>query len=181
MRSINTIPNLAYTLACALLLYGCASNIPEQIKQATTSNVTPLEARQQAQTFTGQNVRWGGEIITIENKPDHTQIVVLSRPLDKDGEPQGTQKHHGRFIAQVQGFVEPSLYAAGREITVVGTYTQTVDRMIGEYPYRYPLVMVEHLHLWPVPVDPGPDYWYDPWYDPWYPWGPWYPRHHFPY
>ncbi len=178
LRINNTISKFAWTLATALVLSGCASNIPEQIKQPATSNVTPAEARQQSETFLGQSIRWGGEIIAIENKPDHTQIIVLSKPLDKDGEPQSTQKHHGRFIAQVKYFLEPSRYTAGREITVVGKYTHTIERMIGEYPYRYPVVMAEHLHLWPEPVKHDPDYWYDPWYDPWYPWGPW---HHYPY
>jgi len=174
MRTNDISLHIAKSLLLALLLTSCSSNIPLQIRQTTASNITPAEARQKADAFAGQSVRWGGEIISIENKPDYTQLTVLAKPLDDDGSPQTSTSHQGRFIAQINRFLEPSLYAAGRQITVVGTFTQILTRMIGEYPYQHPVVMVDTFHLWPVPLEPEPDYWYDPWY----PWGPW---HHYPY
>lgn len=164
-----------------LLLAGCSSNIPLQIRQTTASNITPAEARVKADVFAGQSVRWGGEIISIENKPDYTQLTILAKPLDDDGSPQASTHNYGRFIAQINRFLEPSLYAPGREISVFGIFTMNVTRMIGEYAYQHPVVVVNTLHLWPLPLALEPDYWYDPWwYDPWYPWGlpyPYYPHH----
>ena len=84
-------------------------------------------------------------------------------------------------VARSDRFIEPSLYAAGREVTVYGTLMPSITEMVDEYPYLYPVVAVQVMHLWPVPT-PEPDYWYDPWYpwypfDPWYPYDPWYPRY----
>lgn len=164
------------------ILNGCASNIPDQIKQPANTNLTPIDVRNQPMSFIGQAVRWGGTIIRTENRQDHTRLIILAKPLGNDGQPQTTDTHQGRFIAQSDHFIEPSLYAAGRQITVYGTLKPATTEMVDEYPYVYPVVEVQVMHLWPLP-SPEPDYWYDPWYDPWYPWypfDPWYPRYRYP-
>lgn len=165
---------LLWTLITLLGISAC-SNIPEKIKQAPASNITPDEARQNPQTFKGQSIRWGGEVIQIDNKPEYTHIIVLAKPLDIDGQPSGDKPQYGRFIAQINRFVEPSLYATGRDVTVTGVFSNTHQQMIGEYPYQYPVVTVDTIYLWPLPVEPDPDYWYDPWY-PWGGWHPWHPH-----
>lgn len=170
----------ALSLLLALLLAGCASNIPEQIRSEKGSQITPDEARQQAETFAGQNVRWGGEIISIENKADFTHLTILARRLDVDGQPISSGNHQGRFIAEIDRFLEPSQYPVGREITVFGSFDRTITRKIGEYSYIHPVVKVTTFHLWPEPIPAEPDYWYDPW-DPWGPWGPWGPWYSHPY
>ena len=175
MKTELITSNFLWMLFSILVLSAC-TNIPENIRQAPPSNITPDEARLQPESFSGQMVRWGGEVIQIQNKPDYTQIIILAKPLDKDGQPENSKNYYGRFIAQIERFVEPSLYSAGRDVTVTGQFTQITNKMIGEYPYRYPVIAVDSIYLWPLPVEPDPDYWYDPWY----PWGPWYPWHHYP-
>jgi outer membrane lipoprotein len=155
------------------ILGGCASNIPEQIKKDSASQITPDEARQQGKIFSGQSVRWGGDVISIDNKAGFTQITILARTLDVDGQPISNGKNQGRFIAQIDRFLEPSQYPAGREITVFGTYDKNISKMIGEYNYQHPVVKVTTFYLWPEPIPYEPDYWYDPW-DRWGPWGGWY-------
>lgn len=178
-RQENTLltPYLLWAILIVTGLTACSS-IPEKIKQAPASNITPDEARQRPQDFQDQSIRWGGEVIQIENKPTLTQIIILAKPLDKDGQPASNKTHYGRFIAQIERFIEPSLYTPGRDVTVTGTFSGIIEQMVGEYPYRYPTVAVDTIYLWPLPVEPAPDYWYDPWY-PWGPWG-WHPWHNHP-
>lgn len=177
----STTKRALVILSCISMITGCASNIPEQIRKPANTTLTPVDVRNHPKSYTGQMVRWGGTIIRTENRKDRTRFIILAKPLDSNGQPQGVDTHLGRFIAQSDRFIEPSLYAAGREVTVYGTLMPSITEMVDEYPYLYPVVAVQVMHLWPVPT-PEPDYWYDPWYpwypfDPWYPYDPWYPRY----
>ena len=171
------VSTIAAYIISVFILGGCASNIPEQIKNEKASQISPAEARQQPQAFSGQSVRWGGEIIQIENKPGYTHITILAKTLDVDGQPIISSNHQGRFIAEIDRFLEPSQYPAGREITVFGNFEKNISKLIGEYNYQHPVVKVTTFHLWPEPIPYEPDYWYDPW-GPWGMWGPWYSHPH---
>ena len=137
--------------------------------------------REQIGDYRDQQVRWGGAIIETENLADTTRLVVLSRPLFRDGEPRLTDENTGRFIAIVPGFLDPNDYASRRRVTVTGTLQGSQLDKVGEYPYRYPVVEAQAWYLWPRDTDRY-HYYDDPWwYDPWWyrPWGyrsPWYYR-----
>ena len=165
-------------LAGAGLLYGCTSNVPEAIRTAPPRDVAVAEARADPEALSGSEVRWGGVIAAVENARDETRIEVVSRPLDRAGRPESGDRSAGRFLARFQGFLDPAVYAAGRELTVRGTLDGVVSRPIGEFPYRFPVVDVYSHRLWQPLPEPGPymhdPFWYRPWYsDPWYPY-PWY-------
>ena len=55
---------------------------------------------------------------------------------------------------------------------------RTEIRLVGEFPYSYPLVQAQSWYLWPEESETPDGYpypvWYDPWYRPWY-YNPWYP------
>jgi len=143
------------------------------------------QVRAHADRYISQKVRWGGVIVNTENKDNSSQLMIVAFPLDDDGEPQVTDQSLGRFIAMDDEFLEPLVYSSDRMITVVGTVLRTETLDVGEFPYEYPVIQVEHSYLWPVPVEPDyrdyPPYW---WYDPWYPYYPYYypyyphPRRH---
>jgi outer membrane lipoprotein len=117
-------------------------------------------------------VRWGGIIIQTSPGPAQTCFEISSRPLDEEGEPRQTDRTFGRFMACTKGFYEPSVYAVSRSLTVVGELAPVVVGKVGEHEYRYPMVLIEALHLWPVsvarPASP-PLYFYDPFWDFRYP------------
>ena len=164
---------MPYSTLALLLTAGCASKVPEAIRQAPAAPIT-IEAVQQApQAYQGQRVRWGGELIEVRNGPDHSDLVVLARPLDDKGEPPLEGTSLGRFMARFTGFLDPAAFPTGKRITVVGRITGVETHPIGRYPYPYPVIQGEAWHLWP---DPEPQVIYsDPWW-PWYPphpWGPW--------
>jgi outer membrane lipoprotein len=166
-------------LLCATLLAGCASNIPKEIREAPAGNPMVAEVRADAARFTGTHVRWGGTIAAVDNQASETWIEVVARALDSSGEPRQTDHSPGRFIAIIDGFVDPALYAEDREITVSGVVEKAVTRKIGDYDYTLPVVRVESHLLWPLRYEPDapdyPPYWY---YDPWY---PFYPGYYYPY
>jgi len=170
-------PGFAGLLA-ALLLSACASQVPLNIREAPDSNADLGQVRADAAPYMGQQVRWGGTIISTENRADVTWLTVLGRPLYKDGKPEFTDDSAGRFIAVVPEFLEPEVFAPDRQVTVTGTLARTEAGKVGAHPYIYPVVNAEAWYLWPVETRRNDyDPWYDPWfYDPWYPFG--YPYRH---
>ena len=168
-----------------MLLSACSTHIPPEIK-APLAGPGIGEVRDKADAYLSQKVRWGGVIVQTENKLDNSWVTVVSFPLDDDGEPQVSDQSNGRFIARFDEFVEPLVFSAEREITVVGTLLATETREVGEFAYEYPVVRVEHHYIWPVKEDPvyvdyPPYWWYDPWYRHYpyyYPYYPHYPHHH---
>ncbi len=47
---------------------------------------------------------------------------------------------------------------------MIGTVSGVEERKVGELPYRYPVIAVERIRLWPQEVAE---------YGPYYPWGAW--------
>jgi len=154
-------------LLLAVMLSGCASQVPELIRTAPLGDLRVEEVQQKTGDFAGSEVRWGGNIISVRNQSAETLIEVLSRPLSKKGKPQDDSKSGGRFIARIPGFLEPEEYPKDRLLTVTGQVREVVEQPVGNYPYPYPVVDVKAYHLWPE-VKSYPPYYYDPFYDPYF-------------
>jgi outer membrane lipoprotein len=185
---------LATPLA-ALLLAGCASQVPLLIRQGPADSPTPAEVRVHPGDYRGRTVRWGGLLIATGNLAQATRLTLLARPLTRDGEPALGDASLGRFIAIVPAFLDPQVYATDRLVTVTGTVLGSETARVGDHAYIYPLVEAQAWYLWPEPEAPygypypwwydpwyGPWWygsWYDPWYSPWY-YPRWYPHHHRP-
>jgi outer membrane lipoprotein len=159
------------------LMAACASPIPHEIRTPLSDAPSLGEARTDTQAGIGRRVRWGGTIVEVENMEKDTWIQVVSRPLDRDGAPQATDSSEGRFFARIDGFLDPAIYAADRDITVTGVLEQGLSRKVGEYPYLLPVVHAPHYYLWPRKAAyRRPDYvhdWIPPFWSPWYGY-PWY-------
>jgi outer membrane lipoprotein len=165
-------------LLLALALAGCASEVPRPIREAPAGNILLAQTLKNPEQHRGAAVRWGGAISSVENRRDETWIEIVERSLDADGQPRDTDKSAGRFLARVQGFLDPAIFAPKRLVTVAGALEGVSTRTIGEHPYTYPVVRADSTHLWPVPTKMEHPYYYPPyWYDPWYPWGYPYPYH----
>jgi outer membrane lipoprotein len=166
-------------MSMLLLAAGCAtSRVPQAIREGSTPSVSVAQVQRAPERFLGLRVRWGGTILAVHNRERATEIEVLSRPLDGDGEPREEMPGEGRFVALLPGFADPAGLPRDRLLTVTGRLQRVETRPIGEYPYPYPVVVVEGRYLWPERPDPTPWYWdpwyWDPWYHPWYrPWHPW--------
>lgn len=167
-------------LLMAMALGGCSPALPPNIRNAPEVPISLAEAQQDPTRFEGRPVRWGGNILGVRNLATVTEIEVLARPLGSDGEPLADGATEGRFIAEVDGFLDPATYPEKHRLTVAGRFARMDTRRVGEYPYRYPILKTETLFLWTDPPPyrpyPRPGLWYDGWYYPGYgPWwyGPW--------
>jgi outer membrane lipoprotein len=172
MRSFNGLVLILWTITGI----GCSSNVPQAIRadpaEGALTPVSVAQVQQGADAYSGQRVRWGGSIIAVRNLPHSTEVEVLSRPLDSDGEPRTDADGAGRFIARVPGFIDPAEYEKDRLLTVVGLIDGVETQDVGEYPYRYPVIAVSSRYLWPeVESDPYP--YGSPWYYGGYGYGPW--------
>jgi len=130
------------------LLTACASG-PDFNTMGVDPLLTPRGVTAKPQPATGKSVQWGGTIVSTANLKNSTQIEVLAYPLDSNGRPNTDGAAQGRFILERAGYLEPASYAAGRQVTVVGTVSGTRTGRVGEADYVYPVVAAKQLHLWP--------------------------------
>lgn len=184
MATLITEHRLYLLLVIGILLISGCVTAPPEIREAPSGNPAVSQVIGNVDQYRGAAVRWGGVILDVENRTDGTAVTVMALPLSDDGEPQTGDSSRGRFIALTGQFLEPTVYKSDRKFTVKGEIAGAEIRKIGEFPYTYPVIDVQHYYLWPEePAVSERDYYpwwrYDPWYyDPWY--SPWYP-HHYPY
>jgi outer membrane lipoprotein len=176
---ISYYKSILLSLITGLGLAGCASTIPDLIKNAPPNDIRVEEVQQKPNAFIGAQVRWGGDIIRVENLQQTTLIEVLSRRLLADGKPDADSSSQGRFKFTLPGFVEPTRFPKDRKITVRGRVAQLVKGKVGAYQYPYPVVEPEGYYLWPKEVVYRYRDVYDPFYYPWYPYPYWW--HRYPY
>ena len=160
----------AMVMGAAVLLLGACSSVPKELAYEPENQ---LVAYQPALALEGKPARWSGVIAAVHNKVDQSVIEVVYLPLKSNGVPEQTEQSPGRFLAVMQGFVDPTLYAKGRSLTVLGTTDKPVDGQIGEHKYRFPVLKVTGSKLWPpvkeVEIRYMDPYFYDPFYDPFWP------------
>lgn len=157
MRSLAIIGLLA---VCG----GCASKPSTSVGQALVDDVSLATVRKAIDDYQGTTVRWGGLVTETENKSDYTLVFVVARALENNEKPLSDSASEGRFVARFNGFVDPSVYAAGRPLSVIGEVDGILIRPIGEYDYRFPIVAVRDSYLWADPSKQPRVYYYpDPW------------------
>jgi len=166
-------PNLVL-LAAILLLAGCAT-VPEDLQPVPEVQPGVAEVRADPQALEGQAVVWGGTVVSVDNLVDGTRLEIVSRPLGRNQRPLEVDRSDGRFHAFFPGFLDPQVHAPMREVTVRGRVVGITEGTVGAFPYTFPRVEVEALHLWPLPPPEPRVIYRDPFWDPWGPyWGhPW--------
>ena len=155
MKMLTIVASLLF-----LFVLGCASQPPVPIRVDLPTDLQIGQLQQAPDNYQGSKVRWGGVIANITNLKSETELEVVAKPLDKSARPIIDSKSSGRFLVRVPGFLEPTEFAADREITVVGKVSGSEARAIGEFQYNYPLIQADSYHLWEERVEPK--YYYDP-------------------
>jgi outer membrane lipoprotein len=185
----------AIVLTCGLATLGGCTVVPKPIDVAKNESLIPfeqvsaqtqtLEASQQTAPLTaqGEKARWGGKIVSVENKKDVSEIEVVFFPENSFGKPRTGEPSAGRFKAVVKGFVDPIVFEQGRLITVVGEVGDIQTGLIGEQSYQYPTLNALGYHMWKQTTDVEVDTFafapfgyyagynrsfFSPWYDPWH-------------
>lgn len=152
---------LFVTLAASLALTACAP-LPAPLADSPDRSPSAAQVRADPEAFAMAMVRWGGEIVRVENGATVTRVEVRAQPLTRSGRPIPSDRDLGRFVAEVPEFLDPALYAPGRELTVAGTIQGTESRAIGSYDYVYPTVHTTGYTLWPRRVERDVIYMYEP-------------------
>ncbi|MDN5869237.1 MAG: Slp family lipoprotein [Nitrococcus sp.] len=130
------------------VLSGCAT-APVPIPAPPVGNPPLAQVHANPSDYRGLTVRWGGTIIKVENQEQETVLLIMGRPLDDEGRPLVDAASPGRFMAKINGFLDPVLYSPGRLMTVAGTVVGSESRKIGSYSYRYPAIAAKDYYLWP--------------------------------
>lgn len=129
------------------LLAGCASTPDFDTKQVDQS-LTPQSVIAEPDASRGKIALWGGTILDTRNQEKLTRIEVLAYPLNSSQRPLLESKPLGRFIVQYKGYLEPTTFAQGRLITIIGSVGDSQSGMVGESSYTYPVINAQQVHLW---------------------------------
>jgi outer membrane lipoprotein len=156
--------------ALLLTLPGCASNDQEITGFGGTSQITFPQLKAAPESFKGQPVVFGGEVLAAKRMKDGTRIEILQLPLDGSGIPGfDLTQSQGRFVAMHREFLDPATIPRGTRLTVSGDAAGTVTLPLDETEYTYPVIEARRLQIWPHYS--GAHYAPRPYYGP-YPYGP---------
>jgi len=155
--------------AAILALSGCASQLPESIRGDGSKLTTYTQVQAASVETIGEQVRWGGVIAEVRNGENASELEVVGFRTRSAGRPEVNDDSYGRFRVIVNGFVDPEVYAKGRLITVLGTYTGIERGTIGEYNFDFPVVRASGMELWRETQPRASDWRFDV-YSPRYRW-----------
>lgn len=156
----------------AVALSGCVS-VPDAIKGSSPTPQQDLARVMNApQLFVGQEARFGGKVINVQNTQGKTRLEIAAVPLDSGARPVLGEASRGRIYADVNGFLDPVDFR-NQLVTVVGPITGTAEGKVGDTPYKYMTMQVNGYKRWhlsqqvmmpPQPIDPwfwgpGPNAW----------------------
>jgi len=174
--------SLVFIVTALLVLSACSSKIPPNIREAPLNAPGISQVRADPGAFVNNRIRWGGAILSLDHTADKSRLNIVTFPLNDDGKPVAKAGSPGRFIAEIDGFLEPTVYSKDRDITIVGILQGIETQRVGGFDYDYPVVAVDEFYLWPKkPVQTVyPRSYYRPYYRPYYPYYPWpyYPFHY---
>jgi outer membrane lipoprotein len=119
--------------------------------------------------FLGQWVVVGGQVLRSKRLKDSTEIEILQLPLDASDRPVSRLNlSEGRFLAFQEEFLDPATVPAGTLVSLIGEVMGSRTQALDESEYKYPLLKVMTVKVWPARREYPRQYW-DPWpYPYWY-------------
>ncbi|MCX4189512.1 Slp family lipoprotein [Methylophaga sp. OBS3] len=155
-----------FILLSVSILAACSS-VPQNIKSAPTNDVQLNQVIANKSITEGNLVRWGGEIVSVENANDMTFIEVVQFPLNHYGKPDTYEDSQGRFVARTSDFYDPVVYKEGRLITFTGVVAgETANRKVDNRSLLMPIIDVNESYRWQRTDRSSRAYYTDPFYSP---------------
>lgn len=152
---IQTTRALRFTslVITVLVLSGCASSgiqpsAPVQISIAPAIDVPYGEVVENVPDHIGVNVRWGGQIIGVEDAENTTRLTVLAYPLNSKGQPEQERVEGfvgGRFIVETNTFDTEN---GNRFLTVYGPISDKEVLTNGKLTKTIPVVTAVETKEW---------------------------------
>lgn len=131
-------------LVLSLLLTACVQ--PPKPLRGDYSTMPPQQY--QKTPITDLRIRWTGIVIDVENKPEHSCLIIMAKVPNEYARPSYQNRVDlGRFIACKPKFLEPK-YFKGRAVTVTGRVKRLVVKKIDALDYNYPLVDADVIYVW---------------------------------
>ncbi|MEZ4483581.1 MAG: Slp family lipoprotein [Syntrophotaleaceae bacterium] len=161
-------------LLVLLVLGGCGSVLSRDALYGVNYEVDYAQIKAAPENHEGKTVIAGGMILANQLSEAGTTLEILKYTLDSRDEPQDPDEVNGRFLARTSRLLDPSIYKAGRLVTLVVTLRGLETRPLQKIDYRYPVFEVVELYLVPERQPEGRGY-YPYYYDPWPYW------HRYPY
>ena len=131
-----------------MFLSGCATVISKDVTSRANHDISADDVIESPETYKGNVVIWGGEIIAATNRKEGTVLQVLQKPVDVTLRPKKVDQSAGRFLAIYDGYLDVAIYEPGRQVTVAGHIQAIRVLPLGGIEYTYPVVGVEEIHLW---------------------------------
>jgi outer membrane lipoprotein len=143
-KAVTTYNSIKFFLLLVLLasitVAGCSAPISPALKASTDFLITFAEVEKNPDAYRGTPVLWGGDILrTMQQNDGTTLIEIRQRTLAMNEEPQDIYLPEGRFFVRVNRHLDPSLYHAGKEITVAGEILGKKIMLSGNTRQQYPL------------------------------------------
>lgn len=166
---------MRFLLPIVMLLLSACSNLPVAIKEAPSPDWQLSQVATQAEQHKGDSIRWGGQVVKVENDDNGSTIHVVQFPLNSFGRPDSDGVSQGRFLIHSDSFIDPYIYKAGTLITVAGIVKNKEPVTIDKKSMSLPVVTATQLYRWSKndysrdPYWRGHPYYYDPFaYGPYY-------------
>ena len=146
-----------------IVLAGCSSQriVPESLEPRVDRTVTFRDVLASPESYKGRVLVLGGEVLKAKRLRAGTEIEFLQLPLEDGEKPSHDRRQsQGRFLALQQEFLDPATVAEGTRVTMVGEVSGAKTHHLDDVEYRYPTLILKHLHVWPVQSSgrwqPGP-------------------------
>jgi outer membrane lipoprotein len=141
---------LSVAIGLVLVFSGCATQQAEEGSASTQINF--LQVKAAPDSYRGQSVVFGGEVLSARRLKEATRIEILQLPLDRSGHPgvDRTQSQ-GRFIAMQREFLDPATLPPGTRVNVTGEVTGSMTLLLDETEYTYPVIEARHIEVLPPP------------------------------
>jgi len=140
-------------LVASILLSACSSQriVPDSLEPLVDRTVSFRDVLASPESYRGRVLVLGGEVLKAKRLQGSTQIELLQLPLEDGEEPTlDRQQSQGRFLALQQEFLDPATVVVGTRVTIVGEVNGIKTDRLDDVEYRYPTLILKHLHVWPV-------------------------------
>jgi len=149
-----------------LFLQSCTYAISPAVAEKAAKNIPFEKLQAEPEAFTGKLFILGGTIAQTTNTKQGTVIELDQKKLDYWGKPERTRRTGGKFLVFHPGFLDPMVFASGRDITVAGEILEPNTSVLGDQLSDLVVVRSQEHRLWEQerPSWNRPQ-WFDPLYD----------------
>lgn len=146
MRGVKTLKLTVVGLVA--LFSGCASTTHDMPPQQEGPSFTEIKAA--PDSYKGQQVVLGGQVLGARRLKEGTRIEVLQLPVEESQQPGGDlTRSQGRFVGLHKEFLDPATLPPGTLITVTGEVMGSIILPLDETDYAYPVIEIRQLKVSP--------------------------------